>query len=53
MEKLFKRSQVFKKIGKSAIAEFLKNPKAHGKSIKTGRLQKITPKEHRNLLRQL
>ncbi|GBM46774.1 Transposable element Tc3 transposase [Araneus ventricosus] len=41
------------KIGKSAIAEFLKNPDAHGKRKKTGRPRKLTPKEQRNLLRQL
>ena len=53
MEKLFERSQVFKKNGKYAIAEFLKNPDAHGKGIKTGRPQKVTLEEQRNLLRQL
>ncbi|GBM91560.1 hypothetical protein AVEN_205546-1 [Araneus ventricosus] len=41
------------KIGNSAIAEFLKNPDAHGKRGGTGRPRKLTPKEQRNLLRQL
>ncbi|GBL97449.1 hypothetical protein AVEN_170545-3 [Araneus ventricosus] len=41
------------KISKSAISEFLKNPDAHGKREKTGRPRKLTPKEQRNLLRQL
>ncbi|GBN97993.1 Transposable element Tc3 transposase, partial [Araneus ventricosus] len=41
------------KIGKSAIAEFLKNPDAHGKRKKTGRPRKLMPKEQRNLLCQL
>ncbi|GBL83624.1 Transposable element Tc3 transposase, partial [Araneus ventricosus] len=41
------------KIGKSAISEFLKNPGVHGKREKTGRPRKLTPKEQRNLLRQL
>ena len=41
------------KNGKSAIAEFLKNPDANRNRKKTGGLQKVTPKEHRNLLWQL
>ncbi|GBN95359.1 hypothetical protein AVEN_140864-1 [Araneus ventricosus] len=41
------------KISKSAISEFLKNPDAHRKREKTGRPRKLTPKEQRNLLRQL
>ena len=35
------------KIGISAIAEFLKNPDAHGKRKKTGRPKKVTAKEQK------
>ena len=47
MEKLFERSQVFKKIGTGATAEFLKNTDAHGKRIKTWRSQKSNAKREK------
>ena len=41
------------KIAKSAIAEFLKNPDAIEKRRKTGRSQKVKPKQQRNILGKL
>ena len=52
-EKTIQEITDIQKYGKGAIAEFLMNPDAHRKKIKTGRPQKITPKEQRSLLRQL
>ena len=41
------------KIGKSAIAEFLKNPDAHRKRKKMEDPKKVMPKDQRKTLRQL
>ena len=48
MEKLFERSEAFKKMIKIQLQN-----NYHGKSVKTRRPQNVTSKEKKNLLRQL
>lgn len=41
------------KVGRNAISSFLRNPETHGKKKKTGRPKKLSPRDQRNICRQL